>query len=225
MKYNVALIYLCIHVTCASLTWRKVSETGPTARDGSALAYDKWSDVLVMFGGDIIDHDTWIYNLSSNEWNTVAANTTSSPLSRKYAYFGLVRVNDTSLFVVSHGVIGEQELSDTWTFNMDTYTWNQPTISGTGPANRYGGHYGTLFEGSNIFWMGGGFTLTTPLATRYIDTYQLIFDDISNARWIQIYLQPTIGNQFNPLVPHGRCLQGSGIVNNYTMVLWGGCMR
>lgn len=211
----------------ASLTWRRLSDDGPP-RDGPALVYDKWNDVLVMFGGSDGSYpvDTWIYNFTTNEWSIVANGSGLAPTGRSYAYFGLVRVQNTSLFVVSHGFgSGGTEFSDTWTFNMDTYTWSQPTTSGIGPDPRYGGHFGSLYDGSNIFWMGAGFTLSTPLATRYIDTYQLIFDQISTARWVEVHPQPSIANQYNPLVPHGRCLQGSSIVSRDTLVLWGGCMR
>jgi hypothetical protein len=216
------------------LTWRLLNEEGPESVDGPALVYDKWSDVLVLFGGSTANttnrypSETWIYDVASNEWNIANDGAGVVPEAREYAYFGLVRVSNTSLFIVSHGIRGSVEFSDTWAFNLNNYSWTDMTslISGPRPTERYGGHFGVDYNNnSHIMWLGGGFTATTTLTSRYIDTYNLIFDGVSTARWVVVHPQPSSGNQFNPLVPHGRCLQGSAVVDNVDIILFGGCMR
>ena len=215
----------------SALTWTKISDNeGPEKREGAALVFDEWNDVLVLFSGRTATKryptDTWFYDISNDTWRIVAyGNISSTPPGRRYSYFGLVRINETSLFVVSHG-FGRVEYKDTWTFNMDTFTWTElNNIAGDGPGERYGGHFGAVYGTTNTMWIGGGFTKVTNLPSRYIDTYKLIFTSLSEAHWELVHPQPTSGNQFNPLVPHGRCLQGSAVVGEEMLVLWGGCMR
>ena len=103
--------------------------------------------------------------------------------------------------------------------------WAQLEPEGNGPSFRYGGHFGTAYGDSNTFWLGSGFTETTPLQTRYIDTYKLVFSSPTAATWEQVYGQPSPGNQFMPLSPHGRCLQASTVIAGAGVVMSGGCMR
>lgn len=210
------------------LTWRLLSDSGPKGF-GSALVYDNSSHSLLLFGSLTTNNtsasagpETWRYDLSSGTWSMLHNGTGARPDNRRYAYFGLVRVNGLSLFVVSHGHLGSVEYEDTWVFSLDTGMWARLDASGSGPGARYGGHFGAW---ENILWMGSGFTKTTSIPSRYIDTYRLIFTDRETARWEVVHGQPTSGNQFNPLVPHGRCLQGSSVVDEDTLVMWGGCMR
>ena len=93
------------------------------------------------------------------------------------------------------------------------------------PPTRYGGHFGALYGDTDTLWIGSGFTLTTALPSRYIDTYKLIFTSRTTARWEELFGEPSRGNQFNPLQPHGRCLQGSAVVEPEKLVMFGGCMR
>ena len=213
--------------TDAQLTWTEIDggDQVPDARSGAHMAYDSFDHCLYLFGG--LDNQMWKFQISTSNWVVVHNGSGVAPANRKYAYYGIVRhggANGDSLFVISHG-FGSQEYGDTWIFNTNTATWTELEPEGPTPSIRYGGHYG-VFNNTNEFWMGGGFTLTTDLATRYIDTYILTFGNTpTEARWRRVHDQPSIGNQFNPLLPHGRCLQGSAVVEEDIIVLWGGCMR
>ena len=228
MKSLFFLVCLVFCSTDAQLKWSAITSAGgsrPSERAGASFGYDPWSDTLILFGGG--SNTTWVYDLSNSAWSEVT-DSEYTPPSRSYAYHGLIRFGGefgTSLFVVSHGIGSTEEYEDTWVFNLDSYNWTQVTTSGEGPGKRYGGHYGTFNGTSNEFWMGGGFTVTTTLSTRYIDTYKLVFTSETEASWDRVHDQPTIGNQFDPLVPHGRCLQGSAVVEAEKIVIWGGCMR
>ncbi len=198
----------------------------PGARSGAQMVYDRYSNSLYMFGGGV-DNYVWRYDVITNEWS-IHLNTTDAPKTRKYAYFGLIRyggdLTGDSLFVTSHG-IGAAEYDDTWVYNIRTKTWTEMTTDGPKPTTRYGGHFG-VFNNSLELWFGGGFTFTTtPFPTRYIDTYKLKFSSPTAGTWIRVHDQPSVGNQFNPLVPHGRCLHSSSVVEEDKIILWGGCMR
>lgn len=203
------------------LTWRRLSDSAPNGF-GSAFAYDSQSNSLVLFGrfAAAENSSTWIYDVAGDFWSALDESP-SDPLTRRYAYYGIVQVNGTSLFVVTHG-IGADEYSDVWVFNIGTQIWYQPVVTGSGPGARYGGHFGAI---GDTLWVGAGFTLTTSIPSRYIDTYRLIFSLPNQASWEMVHSQPTSGNQFNPLVPHGRCLHSSSVVDVNTIVMWGGCMR
>jgi len=211
---------------------------GPGNRFGGALGYDNKTNSLILFGGRAADgsfpNDTWIYDIRNGMWREVpVAAGRTAPSGRIYSYYGVVDVNGASLFVVSHGInangAGAGEEDDTWAFDIARSEWNVVTTSTgspAGPGKRYGGHMGALYGPStNEFWMGGGFTETTPLQTRYIDTYILQFTNTTSGRWREVWGQPSTANQYNPLVPIGRCLQGSAVVNRERLVLFGGCSR
>ena len=212
------------------LQWREVQTTGdgPVARQGHNLVFDDQSNRLVLFGGSDENgtqlNDVWLFDIDNGTWTEPDIDSSEpAPEGRSYAFSGLVRVSGASLLVIASG-FGAQEFGDTWTFNLNTSQWTELQVEG-GVGIRYGGHSGYVFEGGNSVWMGGGFTFSTGLATRYIDTYILTFADVDEATFEEVYGQPTVANQFQPLRPHGRCLQGSALVREDELVIWGGCMR
>ena len=210
------------------LTWTQItplSAETPGARIGGAFGYDGVSNQLILFSGSGggLPNDTWLYDVATGMWEQVT--TTSAPVGRVYPFYGVVNVSGESVFVVSHGT-GAEEYGDTWAFSFVTRQWSEVTTEGPVPPIRYGGHFGAVYgPATNEFWMGAGFTLTTTFATRYIDTYKLIFSTPTTATWRRVFGQPTVGNQFNPLAPHGRCLQGSAVVRPEQLVIFGGCTR
>ena len=227
---SVCLLAALLPSTAAQgLTWSQVPADGdsqPAARREPAIGYDGLGNRLIVFGGVTANgtvDDTWIFEIDSGNWTEVQS--TQAPTARWGAFFGVVRVSSVSLFVVTHGTRGMDEFADVWAFNFNTMQWNLIATQGDGPGPRYGGHFGAAYGDTDILWVGAGFTGTTPLFTRYIDTYKLTFTSLTEATWEEVYPQPTIGNQFMPLSPHGRCLQASAVVGNEGLVMAGGCMR
>lgn len=212
------------------LTWSQVPAGGglPSPRQAFAFGYDPLGNRLIVFGGATASgpgNDTWIFDVESGNWSEVRP--TQAPEARMDAYFGVVRVDGESLFVVSLGFssAGAGEYDNVWAFRFNTSQWSRIYPVGKGPGPRYGGHFGAAYGDSNTLWVGSGFTGTTPLATRYIDTYKLVFSNLTAATWEEVYPQPSIANQFRPFAPHGRCLQTSTVVGNAGLVMAGGCMR
>ena len=223
-----AVLLPCI--TAEGLTWSQVTAGGglPAPRQAFAFGYDPLSNRLIVFGGATASgaaNDTWIFDVESGNWSEVRP--TQAPEGRMEAFFGVVRVDGESLFVVSHGfsTAGPGEYANVWAFRFNTSQWSRIYPGGEGPGPRYGGHFGAAYGDSNTLWVGGGFTATTPLATRYIDTYKLVFSNFTGATWEEVYPQPSVANQFRPFAPHGRCLHMSAVVGNAGLVIAGGCMR
>ena len=231
-KAALAFCLLAAALSCTAaqgLTWRRVTTGGdsqPSPRMGFAFGYDPLSNRLIVFGGrsaNGVVNDTWIFDVASGNWSEVRP--LQAPAARSEAYFGVLRVSGMSLFVVTHG-FGRDEYDDVWVFRFSTQQWYQTYPSGNAPGARYGGQGGAAYGDTDTLWVGSGFTFTTPLATRYIDTYKLRFTGLNESAWELVYPQPSIGNQFMPLSPHGRCLQASAVLDdNEGLVIAGGCMR
>lgn len=222
------LAALLPNIAAIGLTWTRVEQNGPLppARNWFAFGHDPMSGSLIVFSGFSVNgtnNDTWIFNIATGTWTEVRP--ARAPAARWDSFYGVVRVGGESLFVVTLGFRGSAEFGDVWAFRFATMEWNQVTTSGTGPTPRYGGHYGAAYGDSNILWVGSGFTGQTPLPTRYIDTYKLEFTDFNTATWNEVFPQPSVANQFLPFQPHGRCLQTSAVVDDYGLVMAGGCMR
>ena len=210
------------------LTWTRVAQNGdrPDPRNWFAFGHDPLSNSLIVFSGVTANetemNDTWIFNIADGTWTEVSPS--SAPAGRADSYYGVLRVNGESLFVVTHG-FWDSELDDVWAFRFSTNEWTEIKPTGRSPGRRYGGHFGAAYGDSNVLWVGGGFTAEAGLLPiRYIDTYKLEFTDFTTATWEEVFPQPSVGNQFLPFQPHGRCLQTSAIVGQMGLVIAGGCM-
>ena len=232
MLRSFLIILLALYgVSGAPLTWEKLYDetntnfTGPSEREGHAFGYSRKSNVLIVFSGrsgNNIMNDTWLFNLTTQMWRQVV--TPTALKGRFYSYFGVIE--KYNIFVVSHGIASTTEYKDVWAFNFTTETWYPVIITGGGPNERYGGHFGAYWDtDSDSLFLGGGFTSVTLLPERYIDVYRLQFSDATAATWHILHSNPTPANQFNPLVPHGRCLQASTVVQSNKLVMFGGCLR
>lgn len=234
MKILRSVILVLVLVACSvygEMTWRRLSEvtdSSPSPRSRHAMGFCNSTQELIVFSGmtsNGLSSETWVYNVTSGAWTSLSE---SSPPARTDSFYGVIQSLD--IFVVAQG-LGENktEYGDVWVFDFRLRTWTEITdlINGTGPSIRYGGHFGSYFSNDDqSFWMGSGFTKTTGLyPSRYIDTYRLTFTDETTAVWETLHRNPSSGNQFNPLVPHGRCLQGSAVVSQNRMVMYGGCLR
>ena len=224
-----ALLLPSIAAQSGGLTWTQVTQNGalrPAPRNWPSFGHDPLSNSLIVFSGSTVNgtlNDTWIFNIATSTWTELSPS--RRPPARLDSFHGVVRVNGESLFVISLGFLGKAEFDDVWVFRFSTNEWTEITPTGRGPTRRYGGHYGAAYGDSNILWVGSGFTGATPLPIRYIDTYKLEFTDFVNASWEEVFPQPSVGNQFLPFQPHGRCLQASAVVGDMGLVIAGGCMR
>ena len=219
------------------LTWTPLVPRNNLSFNGTfsnCVGYDRFSDTLVLFGGAESGFgnakvagrrypiETWIYSLDNNTWSMAHNGSSPSPSGRVYAYFGMLRVNDTSIFVISHGANGDllTSISDTWVFNMDTFEWREVLPIGDGPGRRDAGFSGTAYIGTNTLYVGGG--LISGIFERRIETFKLSFTSPTEAYWDKVHGQTS---QYNPLQPHSRCAQGSTVIGNDRLIIHGGCTR
>ena len=232
MKVSALLVLvLATYSVSGQMMWDRLSGVSsdpampsPAPRTGHAMGYCNSTGELIVFSGRTssgLSDETWIYNRIT--WTNMTS--AGGPPPREDSYYGVIQ--RWNIFVVAFG-IGSVEYADVWVFHCTWRNWTQVTdIGGNAPPIRYGGHFGTWWSDSDeSLWIGGGFTKTTGLyPSRYIDTYKLTFNDYNDASWRLLFANPSSGNQFNPLVPHGRCLQGSAVVSRNNLVLFGGCLK
>ena len=223
-------------ITTAQLRWRLLDsgDNGPGPRQRGGIAYNHATNTVVVFGGmsneSTLPNDLWAFDVDVGGWIQVhgGGNETVAPAGRLDFNIGIITAQGTTMLVVVFGIgAGSFEYDDVWAFDFNASEWREITIENPSdaPPTRYGGHFGALYGDTDTLWIGSGFTLTTALPSRYIDTYKLIFTSRTTARWEELFGEPSRGNQFNPLQPHGRCLQGSAVVEPEKLVIFGGCMR
>ena len=233
MKVSALLVLvLAIYSVSGQMMWNRLSgmsnnpET-PAPRTRHAMGYCDSTQEVIVFSGRTssgLSNETWTYDTVDDTWTDRTNTSGLPPPPRLDSYYGVIQALD--IFVVAYGT-GSVEYDDVWVFHCMGRNWEQLTVGGNAPPIRYGGHFGTWWsDAETSLWMGGGFTETTGLyPSRYIDTYRLNFSNPSTAAWELLFANPSSGNQFNPLVPHGRCLQGSAVVSRNNLVLFGGCLK
>ncbi len=133
-------------------TWTNMSPSlSPSYRHGHSMVYDKYSNKVVLFGGDNGSssfNDTWSYDLQTNTWNELYPSNAPSPRYFHqmvyHSYFGKV--------VLFGGSDGGDE---TWVYDLSTNTWTNmnPWYS---PSNRYG-HSMIYDEITGKIMLFGGF--------------------------------------------------------------------
>jgi hypothetical protein len=110
----------------ASAGWQQLTPpTAPSARFGSAMAYDRRSHSLLLFGGEDAngaENDTWQFNGAT--WTQFTSSAVTPPIRVQEAL-----TYDPSLGgVVMWGGVGVGDLADTWLFADGQ--WSQLMVSG-----------------------------------------------------------------------------------------------
>lgn len=112
--------------TTEEMDWwwgRKYPPNSPTGRSGLAMAYDKWSDRVILFGGydGKYLNDTWAYDLNTNTWTNMSPD--SSPAARHCHAMAYDIESDRVILFGGHD--GTYYYGDTWAYDWDTNTWTQ----------------------------------------------------------------------------------------------------
>jgi hypothetical protein len=156
--------------------WMLVDVSGPSARDGHALAFEETNGRVVLFGGNVSGsgkvNDTWVWN--GNNWTQAAS---TGPSARDLHAMAYDAAHDR--VVLFGGCCPPQ--GDTWTWNGTAWTLSATT----GPAIRarhamaydagrarvvmFGGFGGGSIRGDTWEWNGTSWTqvATTGPAPRY----------------------------------------------------------
>jgi hypothetical protein len=153
-------VYTCYNETwvydLSKDTWTNMSpKARPGARYGHAMASIYGTDKIVLFGGAYIEplggidyyNDTWIYDLSENNWTQKVS--PNSPSARRG--HAMVSINtDDKLILYGSSNYG----ADTWVFDLSNNTWTMKT-----PTNNPGpraGHAMAAINGTDIVVLFGG---------------------------------------------------------------------
>lgn len=132
-------------------TWVRTGDgsgSAPSIRSTPALGYDRASNQVVLFGGEVpgteILGDTWVYNGSS--WGEVTA--AVAPPARSFASLAW---NGVALTLFG-GTDGGPPFDDTWTFDGSTWTELSPTENADGLSRH---SMSTSANGSGLLVFGG----------------------------------------------------------------------
>jgi hypothetical protein len=138
-------------------TWTQMMPAlSPPARYSHAMATIWNDDRVILFGG--VDsgggypEDTWIYDLSDNQWTQLGAST--HPSGR--IGHGMASVPGVSKVVL----FGANDQNDTWLFDSSVYRWVQVFPTGYLPPAG-GGDTASIWNDDKVVLYRGGSTLST----------------------------------------------------------------
>jgi N-acetylneuraminic acid mutarotase len=163
-------------------TWTMLTPSGtiPFDRSHFGFAYGG-DDKLVMFGGfdnNTRYNDTWIYDISDNEWTEQSP--TTLPHEREYlsmTYIG----NDTVMMFGGYfwdTVNPAIFYNDTWYYSITTNEWTEITVDDPKPSPRWEPSLAWV-EGINKLILFGGYYYddnTGPFGEYYNDTWLYVFE-------------------------------------------------
>ena len=139
----VLAVMTALNPATAQFDWSRVTTSAaPSARYGTAMAFNSASGDAVLFGGENSIgtrlQDSWTYN--GTNWTLVA--TTSQPSGRTYASLSYDSPRNNA--VLFGGLLSGSISSETWTFDGLDWTLRSPTSS---PSARYG--HATAFDAAH----------------------------------------------------------------------------
>ena len=189
-------------------TWTLLAPTNdaPPARRNPVLLLDRDAGLLYMHGGRSGSQpfgDLWLFDLATNEWTELAAETRPDPRFSHVGVFDALR----GRLVVSTGEGEDGFFSDVWAWDIAAGGWTQLAADESGPASRYGTGFDYDPAGDR-FLLSHGFTRSG----RFDDTWSF---DLSGNTWAE--LSPAAGR------PGERCLHTSAYdAGSETFLLFGG---
>ncbi len=168
-----------------ALTWSNLSAvasgTGPSPREGAAMAYDPKDGYVVLFGGSKPSGaelgDTWTYH--NGTWANLTASLSSSPSPRSGAGMSWDPSSTRLVLFGGQGASGSL-LNDTWVFSggswtnvtsallrspPPTYAPSLTTDSADGAVILFGGAWAKGAFGQTWEWRGSGWTNLTGSLT------------------------------------------------------------
>jgi hypothetical protein len=130
-------------------------ESSPKPRGRYAMATicrtDKWrSDKVLLFGGYPLNNETWVYDLSENNW--IQLSPKDQPNKRHN--HAMASINGTDKVLLFGGTYGFKNFNDTWIFDLSDNAWTnmQPK---TTPSAKGWQAMATIYGTDNILLFGG----------------------------------------------------------------------
>jgi hypothetical protein len=150
--------------------WQQVDSTGPSPRNGAAMAFDRSRERVVLFGGSAgPSAETWEWD--GRAWERVDTGSVPGRFNSTAAY-----VENQHRVVRFGGWDGRGRVAETWSYTPDDLLpWRVLTTAGPAPRNHtaivydrarnrivlFGGHDGENVFGDTWEWDGAGWTFRT----------------------------------------------------------------
>src|SRR5438132_4915241 len=123
----------------ANDSWTPLATTGPSPREGPAMAYDSESDRTILFGGDTSampyswDNETWAYDFNTNTWTNMTPGEARRPSVR--TGHAMTYDSKTDRIILFGDTSGITNHNDTWTYDFNTNTWTEMKPGVSPPAS------------------------------------------------------------------------------------------
>jgi uncharacterized membrane protein len=181
----------------------KSPSTSPSALEGISMASVITTDKVMLFGGWTgTKHsiDTWIYDLSSNNWNKKSL--TTKPINT--SNHGIAFIENTDKIVLIGGNDWYRFYDDTWVYDLSDNKWvKKLMVYPPAPRNAHG--MATIYSGDKLMLFGGN-------ADRIFgDTW---IYDLSDNNWTKKYTTPQPYPRTRPAL--------ASIIGDDKVVLFGG---
>jgi N-acetylneuraminic acid mutarotase len=184
--------------------WTKLTpQQSPPARDSAAMASVYGDDKVVLFGGiygeaypQTIRGDTWIYDLSDNNWTQGP----SGPPARERA--AMVCIHGDSKIVMFGGAALDATLGDTWLYDLKSNQWTEKTPAQS-PLRRMGHAMASIYGDDKVVMFGG--------EDQFTDTWTY---DLSDNTWL--------GKRTSPFPDKRSYHSMAGVYGKKDVVLFGG---
>ncbi|MCK5560701.1 MAG: hypothetical protein KAJ51_08920, partial [Thermoplasmata archaeon] len=176
-------------------TWTKRTHTyGPSFRRYSQLATIYGTDKIMLFGGDgdyippshtnNMRYDTWVYDLSDNNWSEKSPGNYPPPRERH----GLASIYGDDKVLLYGGFNSETRVyfNDTWIYDLSNNTWTKKAPKNC-PGYEFNPVISTIYGTDKILLYGGG--------SGYRGTWVY---DLSRDNWTRLYPNTNPGDRGRP---------------------------
>jgi len=144
-------------------SWEEMEVSGPSPRNGAAMAYDPVRHLVILFGGNGPSAETWLWN--GKNWSELKTNAVAGRFNPAMAF------DETRQHLIRFGGWnGQTRLADNWI--LESTIWRQ--LEGVGPEARnhsamvfdakrqclvlFGGHDGERVFGDTWEWNGSAWS-------------------------------------------------------------------
>jgi hypothetical protein len=124
--------------------------TNPMARNGHDMASIDGDDKVVLFGGGWGSAETWVYDLSDNNW-TEKTPATGPDIRKDHA---MASVDGTDNVIFFGGWNGTVLKNDTWVYDLSSNTWTQK-FPANPPDIRLWHSMATIYGTDKVLLFGG----------------------------------------------------------------------
>ena len=162
----------------ANNTWTKLTPTvtGGTLSERQCAGSDYLGDNKIMiFGGSstIYYNDTWIYDISSNEWTKHSPTYSGGVLSSMTAT-QICRIGENRAALFSGRLSSGSYVNETWLYNLTVSQWSKLDLAGVNGLPAIRAWAGLLNISKNKCILFGG----SDSSTAYNDTWLLRIPDL-----------------------------------------------